>query len=63
MSYNSQVHYVTTDVLGVRFYCEWMSYDSNFIQDIKRQLPFCEVRIVDGLLTFNLDFYGGTYQV
>lgn len=60
MSYNSQVHYVTTDVLGVRYYCEWMDFECSGIQDIKRKLPFCSVRFVDGLLTFNLNFYGGT---
>lgn len=63
MNYYSQVHYVTTDVVGVRFYCEWMSFNNDGIQDIKRELPFCKVRIVDGLLTFDLEFYGGTDKV
>lgn len=60
MHYLSQVHYVTTDEIGVRYYCEWLTLDCSGIHDIMRKLPFCKVRIVDGLLTFDLDFYGGT---
>lgn len=60
MNYLSQVHYVTTDEFGVRYYCEWLTLDCSGIRDIMRQLPLCKVRIVDGLLTFDLGFYGGT---
>ena len=60
MSYYSQIHYVNTNVDGVQFYCEFMTLNNSGVQNIVRKLPFCKVRIVDGLLTFDLDFYGGT---
>lgn len=60
MSYFSQVHYVKTDVNGVQFYCEFMSLTNSGLQDVMRELPLCRVQITDGLLTFDLDAYGGT---
>lgn len=60
MSYFSMVHYVKTDILGVRFFCENMSLSNSGLQDVMRDLPLCSVRIEDGLLTFDLDAYGGT---
>lgn len=59
----SQVHYVKTDVNGVQFYCEFMSLNNLGMENIIKALPMCKVRIVDGLLSFDLYNYGGTFEL
>lgn len=55
----SQVHFVKCDLDCIFFYCSFLTFSNLGMKNILRALPLCKVRIIDGLLAFDLSNYGG----